>query len=162
MARVARRLSVSSILSVLAQASNCRSPAPRFVLLGPPVAMTGSYGGLLGGAGGKHRPLTSRAEGPGGGRTANFPGFGYNRGHPGNGRCPNPATYQTTRQLGHDFELMRTTQYRNTTTMYLQKASLNQSRSLPSLTATGRLTGGNTYAEMQATRLSYGPPISPW
>merc|ERR1719379_1546983 len=126
--------------------------------------MVGGGGGLRGGEGCGHRPLTG---GVGGRRTANYAGFGYVRGHPGDGLCSNPPTYQTTRQLGHDLQPMRVTQYRTTRSHYASQPGgfLERSRSLPTVgkMAAGGKTPGLSYAETQAMRITAPMThISPW
>mmetsp|Transcript_85164 Transcript_85164/g.237707 ORF Transcript_85164/g.237707 Transcript_85164/m.237707 type:complete len:119 (-) Transcript_85164:190-546(-) len=118
--------------------------------------MVGGGGGLRGGAGGNHRPLTGCA---GGRRTTNFPTG--TRGHPGDGHCPNPPTYQTSRQLGHDLVPMKATLYGPTRSMY-DRSGLGKTASVPSLTRQGPATP-TTFHELQAQRLFKSmPQISPW
>ncbi|CAE8582150.1 unnamed protein product [Polarella glacialis] len=128
---------------------------------------TGGGGGLLGGAGGNHRPLSSYA---GGARYASFPAFGYVRDHHSDGQA-NPTSYQVVRQYGHDLQPMRTTQYRSTRGVYEQKAFgeaagvAARSGSLPCLHQSAKLghPPRQTYAEMQTSRMMASlPNISPW
>eukprot|EP00928_Gymnodinium_smaydae_P053269 TRINITY_DN37301_c0_g1_i1.p1 TRINITY_DN37301_c0_g1~~TRINITY_DN37301_c0_g1_i1.p1 ORF type:complete len:120 (-),score=11.52 TRINITY_DN37301_c0_g1_i1:35-394(-) len=119
--------------------------------------MVGFGGGLRGGEGCGHRPLTGCV---GGRRTANFAGFGYVRGHPGDSHCPNPPTYQTTRQLGHDLQPLRATVYRSTKTLY-ESGCLDRSGSMPALQGRGKPS--LAFHELQATRIVKSlPAISPW
>merc|ERR1719281_806080 len=104
--------------------------------------MGGGSGGIDGGGGSAHRPLTPNA---GGRRTCNYPQFGHVQGHPGDGFCPNPPTYSMSRQLGHDFVPMRSTLYRSSRSLY--EGKLSRSSSLPTLKGGGSQAPKETYAQ---------------
>merc|ERR1719321_843500 len=113
--------------------------------------MTGGGGGLGGGEGGNHRPLTGMA---GGCRYTNYAGFGYVRGHPGDSISPNPPTYQMTRQFGHDFQHLNTMVYRSTRSLH-ESQGFKKSGSLPALQNTRGTSGkgGTLFADLHAHRL---------
>mmetsp|Transcript_89728 Transcript_89728/g.274693 ORF Transcript_89728/g.274693 Transcript_89728/m.274693 type:complete len:131 (-) Transcript_89728:79-471(-) len=130
--------------------------------------MTGSFGGLGGGDGCNHRPLTGAV---GGRRTAIYAAHGYTRGHPGDGPVSNPPTYQVTRQLGHDLKPLRATLYRSSRHDWHTSvgATLTRSASLPAVgggftkPVPFRAPSGKSFHEMQASRLmAQMPAISPW
>eukprot|EP00930_Biecheleria_cincta_P005206 TRINITY_DN106122_c0_g1_i1.p1 TRINITY_DN106122_c0_g1~~TRINITY_DN106122_c0_g1_i1.p1 ORF type:complete len:152 (+),score=14.52 TRINITY_DN106122_c0_g1_i1:65-457(+) len=130
--------------------------------------MPGAGGGLVGGEGKNHRPLSSYASGN---RYASFQAFGYVRGHPGDG-MNNPPTYQMCRQSGHDYAPMRTTLYRSTRSLYEHQAFSgaaggmgSKSGSLPCLHQSAKLgtLPPQTYSELRANRIMASlPHISPW
>mmetsp|Transcript_88241 Transcript_88241/g.139447 ORF Transcript_88241/g.139447 Transcript_88241/m.139447 type:complete len:122 (+) Transcript_88241:49-414(+) len=120
--------------------------------------MGGGGGGIGGGDGAGHRPLSPCV---GGRRTGNYSAFGYVRGHPGDGFCPNPPTYSMARQIGHDFIPMRSTLYRSSRSLY--EGSVSRANSLPNLRKGSTQMPKQTYAELHAQRLcAQLPPISPW
>ncbi|CAE7342821.1 unnamed protein product [Symbiodinium sp. CCMP2592] len=128
--------------------------------------MAGGFGGLIGGEGQNHRPLSSFTYGN---RYSKYPAHGYVRGHPGEGMS-NPPTYQMCRQIGHDFAAMKSTQYRTSRTQYEHQAfghaqGASRTTSLPCLHQSAKLgyRPNQTFGETHAKRiLASLPPISPW
>jgi len=120
--------------------------------------MPGGDGALRIGGGGAHRPLTGCINGK---RTARMPAHGYGRGHPSSDADPNPPTYQTARQLGHDHVPMQAAMYRSTRSLH-GSGLLTRSSSLPSV-GRGLATPVRSFSELHAQRL-VAPlsHISPW
>eukprot|EP00435_Cladocopium_sp_Y103_P002962 s4707_g1.t1 len=128
--------------------------------------MPSGFGGLLGGEGQNHRPLSSYNYGC---RTGKFQAFGYVRGHP-SGDMNNAPTYQMTRQWGHDFAAMRVTLYRTSRAEYEHNAfshaqGATRAGSLPCLHQSAKqgIRPRETFSETHAKHiLAALPPISPW